>query len=91
MQKRIYVVRAGNFKQVTKKGRADKWASGRWAKMVGSTGIEKAFEENFGEMTVTLADGESVTYVKGWDTKEDIKQVFTANFKTDTGRFVQFN
>lgn len=90
MEKRIYVMKAGNFKQQAGE-RLDKWADGRWAKLVGSTGIEKTFDINKGEMAVTLSNGESITYVKGWDNIIDKKQTFTANFGSDLGRFVQFD
>ena len=90
MEKRHYVLKAGNFKQVRKSGSKDKWTDGRWARLLSAGGAKKSFTENRGEIIVYVADGQKILYQKGWGTNVDKQQEWTANFKKDEGRFFKF-
>jgi len=90
MEKRYYVLKAGNFKQEKKSGLKDKWTDGRWARLLSAGGAKKSFTENRGEIIVHVQDGTKILYQKGWGSKVDKEQVWIADFKKDKGRFFKF-
>ena len=90
MKKRYYILKAGNFKQEKKSGSKDKWAGGRWARLLSAGGAKKSFTENRGEIIVYVADGQKILYQKGWGKNVDKQQEWKANFKKDKGRFFKF-
>jgi len=91
IERRVYIMKAGNFRGLAF-GKENKYSSERWAKIETSQGGSKSFSEMGDEIVVRLADGESVTYKKGWKSRTDITKVFTADFKAqgDSNRLFRF-